>query len=150
MTNRVLIDDTSGSADHSTLSIHLGGLSDVAAVLRQEVDGNLVGHIMQLHSAYGMGVDFGSASHSANVSEARKVYHGCLVQVTKLLSGYVQAGDALATAIDTVVGRYGSSDAMAHARAEDVSQALRDADKVTPRTDLMAVEQFSRRGGTFE
>jgi hypothetical protein len=127
MTNRVLIDDATGSADHSTLSIHFGGLSDVATVLRQEVDGNLVGHITQLHSGY----------------------HGCLVQVTKLLSGYVQAGDALATAIDTMVQRYGSSDAMAHAQAEDVSRALADADQMTPRTDLMAVEQFSRRAGAF-
>jgi hypothetical protein len=152
MPNRVLIDDGGlpSGHDRSVLTIHLDGLSDVAAALRQEVDGNLVRHITQLHSAYSMGVDFGSASHSANVSEARKVYHGCLVQVTKLLSGYVQAGEALATAIDTVVQRYGSSDAMAHARADDVSQALGDADKVTPRTDLMAVEQFSRGAGTFE
>ncbi len=150
MPNRVVIDDAGGPADSAVLTIHLDGLSDVAAALRQEVDGNLVRHITQLHSAYGMGVDFGSASHSPNVSQARKVYHSCLVQVTKLLSGYVQAGDALATAIDTVVKEYGSSDAMAHARADDVSQAFKDAQQVPPRTDLMAVEQFSRRGGTFE
>jgi len=150
MSNRILIDDAGGSADYPVLSVQLDGLSDVAAALRQEVDGNLVRHITQLHSAYGMGVDFGSASHSANVSEARKVYHGCLVQVTKLLSGYVQAGDALATAIDTVVQRYGSSDAMARALAQDVGQAIDHASQVTPRTDPMAVEQFSRRPGTFE
>jgi hypothetical protein len=148
--NRDLIDDAGAPADDAVLAIHLEGLSDVATALRQAVDGNLLRHITQLHGAYGMGVDFGSASHSANVSEARKVYHNCLVQVSRLLSGYVQAGEALAMAIDTVVQRYGSSDAMAQARVDDVSRAVGDAEKLTPRTDLMAVEQFSRRAGTFE
>ena len=147
---RDLIDDAGGLADRAVLTIHLEGLSDVATALRQEVDGNLVRHITQLHSAYGMGVDFGSASHSANVSEARKVYHSCLVQVTRLLSGYVQAGEALATAIDTVVQRYGSSDAMAKARVDEVSKAVADATMATPRTDLMAMEQFSGQAGAFE
>ena len=136
--------------DYPTLSVDLKGLADVASALRQEVDGNLVRHITQLNCAYGMGVDFGATSHSENVKQARNVYHGCLVQITELLSNYVQAGEIFAAAIDEIVKRYGSSDGLAKASLDDIKGAIGHAEAVTPARDLMAVEQFSRRPGSFE
>lgn len=146
----VRTDDSEGPSDYPVLSVDLQALSDVAVALRQEVDGNLVRHITQLNAAYSMGVDFGAASHSENVKQARKVYHDCLVEITDLLSKYVQAGEVFATAIDEIVKQYGASDAMAKARVGDVNKAIDDAAAVTPAKNLMAVEQFSRRPGSFE
>jgi hypothetical protein len=146
-----LLDDPDGVPDYAVLSVDLNGLSDVAAALRREVDGNLLRHITQLNSAYSMGVDFGSASHSDNVKQARRVYRDCLVQATNLLSSYVTAGEVLATAIDDVVRRYGSSDAMASARVDDVDTALKGARRTVPVHDVaLQVEHFSGRKGSFE
>jgi hypothetical protein len=147
---RVWTDDSQGAPDYPVLSVDLNALSDVAVALRQEVDGNLVRHITQLNAAYSMGVDFGSASHSDNVKQAREVYHDCLVQITALLSKYVQAGEVFATAIDEIVKQYGSSDAMAKARVDEVMAAIGAAENVDAARNLMAVEQFSGRAGSFE
>lgn len=151
MPMRDLIDDPDEVPDYSVLSVDLNGLSDVATALRREVDGNLLRHITQLNSAYSMGVDFGSASHSDNVKQARKVYYDCLVQATRLLSSYVTAGEVLATAIDDVVRRYGSSDAMAAARVDDVDTATKHArDTVPVHNVALVVERFSGQKGSFE
>jgi hypothetical protein len=148
---RELLDDPDGVPDYAVLSVDLNGLSDVAVALRQEVDGNLLRHITQLNSAYSMGVDFGSASHSDNVQQARRVYRDCLVRATRLLSSYVTAGEVLATAIDDVVRRYGSSDAMASARVDDVETAIGSATKAVPARDVsLVVERFSGRSGSFQ
>jgi hypothetical protein len=130
--------------------VDLTALSDVAVALRQEVDGNLVTHITQLNCAYGLGVEFGMTSHSENVKQARTVYHDCLVQITDLLSKYVEAGEIFAVAIDEIVKQYGLSDAMAKAGLDDVQRAIGDASSAVPSQNLMAIEQFSRRPGSFE
>ena len=122
---RPLIDDPGiGLPDYPTLSVDLKALADVAIALRQEVDRNLQPHMAQLRSAYGTGVNFGVASQSENMRQARSIYHDCLVQVADLLSRCVAAGESLASAIDEVARRYGASDAMAKARAADVGALL--------------------------
>lgn len=113
-----------GLPGYQTLSVDLRELADVAAAIRHEVDRNLQPHMAQLKSPYGTGVNFGAASQSENMKQARSIYHDCLVQTANLLTMCVAAGESLASAIDEVATRYSESDAMAKARGTDVGKLL--------------------------
>ena len=152
MAARPLFDDPGSSIpDCATLTVDIEALPDVANTLRKEINGNLLPHIGPLNSAYGMGVKFGQLSHSNNMKQARRAYHDCLIKASTVLASRVAAADPLASAIDEIARRYGETDAMAKAHADDIAEVIRDAMAASPVPDLMpAIEAFSRRPGSFE
>jgi hypothetical protein len=144
MAIRPLIDDPGiGLPGYPTLSVDLKALADVAAALRQEVDRNLQPHITQLNSVYGTGVNFGAASPSENMKQARSIYHDCLVETANLLSSCVVAGELLAAAIDEIGRRYGAADAMANARATDVGKLIDQTMSTARGTDALRTAESS-------
>jgi hypothetical protein len=113
--------------DQGPLVVDLRTLTDVAAALRAEVEHSLKPQIAQVLHAYSLGASFGLTTESPNVRAARAYYHICLTRMCELLRTYVDINQALASAIDEIVGRYSTTDATLAAKAIDFQRALNKA-----------------------
>jgi hypothetical protein len=106
------------------IEVNPHALHSFGVALGGEVHGNVKPHAQRLTITFADGVAFGAHNPSADLQAAASAYHDCLAGVTQQLAAVVDAVTVLADSAQTIASRYATSDALAHAKANDVLNVL--------------------------
>lgn len=118
--------------DCAAIDVDVDGLREFAATVDAQLSANLRPHTAALLGSYAQGVTFGAGNPSADLRLARLRYQECLAAVTRQLTGYLAAAEAVVAAATSVAERYGQVDALSAARLADVERALAQAAAAGP------------------
>lgn len=130
-------DDARSGSGYPVLTVDLQRLPDLARAIQQEIEKNLGPRVDRALSECSAAPCFGDGLTTANARAMTNFYLSCIDQFEGLVSGYETTGQAMAMAADLVAKRYGASDAMAVAQAQDVQDAI-DVAKVRIHPDADA------------
>ena len=132
------------------IRVDLVGLRAVAESMRNDLEGGLKARSSQIAHQYAEGVPFGWGPRgSGPVWQAQEDYRRCLLAGAESIVAYVDTSEVMLAAVIEVARRYGTSDALAQARVEDVHREVAAAQRqfMAQRTAENAMTREAERDG---